>query len=192
MTRTSAHGEAAVAYTVNTKRARSEITAQTTQVALLRALVANAASDRSQDPQIGRTLFQLLVPTELEPFFGDTTDMLLELDDSTAGIPWELLDTATRGGGDGAALGHPREAAAQAAHGRLPPADARRGRRRERPGDRRAALRPRPVPGAPGGAGGGARGLRDAVGERGHRRRPRTPSSARTSRRTRATTHRRS
>jgi CHAT domain/Lecithin:cholesterol acyltransferase len=95
VTDTSAHGEAAIAYTVNTKRARSEVTAQTTQVAMISALVANAATDRNHDAEIGRTLFQLLVPTELEPFFSDNTDMLLELDGTTAGIPWELLDTAT-------------------------------------------------------------------------------------------------
>lgn len=100
VTRTSAHGEAAVAYTVSTRRARSEVTAQTTQIALMRALVASAATDRNQDPQIGRTLFQLLVPAVLEPFFGDTSDMLLELDDTTASIPWELLDTGSRSGAD--------------------------------------------------------------------------------------------
>jgi CHAT domain-containing protein len=100
VTRTSAHGEAAVAYTVSTRRARSEVTAQTTQIALMRALVTSAATDRNQDPQIGRTLFQLLVPTVLEPFFGDTSDMLLELDDTTASIPWELLDTGSRSGAD--------------------------------------------------------------------------------------------
>jgi hypothetical protein len=100
VTGTSAHGEAAIAYTVNTRRARSEVTAQTTQVAMIRALVSSAATDRNHDTEIGRTLFQLLVPTGLEPFFGDNTDMLLELDGTTAGIPWELLDTSTSGGAD--------------------------------------------------------------------------------------------
>ncbi|MET0553573.1 MAG: CHAT domain-containing protein [Vicinamibacteria bacterium] len=100
VTRTSAHGEAAVAYTVSTRRARTEVTAQTTQTALMRALVTSAATDRNPDPQVGRTLFQLLVPTVLEPFFGDTTDMLIELDDTTASIPWELLDTGARSGAD--------------------------------------------------------------------------------------------
>jgi pimeloyl-ACP methyl ester carboxylesterase len=98
--RKSAHGAAEIAYAVDTKRARTEVTGQTTQVALVRELIANAASDRNRDTLTGRTLFQLLVPLTLEPFFGGTTDMLLELDDTTAGIPWELLDTGAGAGGD--------------------------------------------------------------------------------------------
>ena len=55
---------------------------------------------RTRIPQIGRTLFQLLVPVEIEPFLGGTTEMQLELDAGTAGIPWELLDTELPGSSD--------------------------------------------------------------------------------------------
>jgi len=41
-----------------------------------------------------------LIPPEMEPFLGGTTDMQLELDGGTAGIPWELLDSGAPGGGD--------------------------------------------------------------------------------------------
>jgi len=34
----------------------------------------------------------------MEPFFAGTTEMVLELDNETAGIPWELLDTKTGAG----------------------------------------------------------------------------------------------
>jgi hypothetical protein len=95
-----AHGESAIAYTLDTQRARSEVRAQTTQVRLVRELVATASNDSHNDPQIGRTLFQLLVPLEMEPFLGGTTEMLLELDGGTAGIPWELLATDAGGGAD--------------------------------------------------------------------------------------------
>jgi tetratricopeptide (TPR) repeat protein len=90
-----------IEYTLDTKRARVEVTAQSTQAKLVRELVARAATDQPRDRQIGRTLFQLLVPLEIEPFLGGTTDMLLELDRATAGIPWEMLDTGgvLRGGG---------------------------------------------------------------------------------------------
>lgn len=91
-------GEGGITYTVDTKRARAEVTAQATQVPLMQELVVNAASDLNTDLQIGRTLFQLLVPLAMEPFFGGTTDMVLELDTGTAGIPWELLDTKSGGG----------------------------------------------------------------------------------------------
>ena len=80
-------------YTLDTKRARTEVRAQHTQGSLLRELVAKASNDANQDPRIGRTLFNLLIPVEMEPFLGGTSEMLIELDRGTAVIPWELLDT---------------------------------------------------------------------------------------------------
>jgi CHAT domain/Lecithin:cholesterol acyltransferase len=93
-------GESQIVYKLDTKRARSEIRAQATQTRLLRQLSSGASSDRNGDPQIGRTLFNLLVPLEMEPFLGGTTDMQLEVDGGTAGIPWELLDSGAPGGSD--------------------------------------------------------------------------------------------
>lgn len=92
-----------IEYTVDTKRARSETHAQSTQALLVRELVARSSNDLDSDARIGITLFRLLVPLELEPFFGGTTELLLELDRGTAGIPWELLDAApaAQAGGDG-------------------------------------------------------------------------------------------
>jgi CHAT domain-containing protein len=88
-----------IAFTLDTKRARTEVRAQTAQGKLLRQLVERASTDSNQDPRLGRTLFQLLVPPEMEAFFGGTSHMLLELDGSTAPIPWELLDTQREQGG---------------------------------------------------------------------------------------------
>jgi CHAT domain-containing protein len=82
-----------IAYTLDTKRARTEVRAQHAQGTLLRELVANASNDANTDPLIGRTLFNLLVPVEMEPFLGGTSEMVIELEPATAGIPWELLDT---------------------------------------------------------------------------------------------------
>jgi len=90
-----------IAYTLDTKRARTEVRAQMTQGKLVRELVTRASNDTNADKQIGRTLFQLLVPPELEPFLAGTSNMLLELDGGSAGIPWEMLDTGgSRGAGD--------------------------------------------------------------------------------------------
>ncbi|MEP7281738.1 MAG: CHAT domain-containing protein, partial [Rubrivivax sp.] len=91
-----------IAFRLDTRRARTEVRAQMTQARLVRSLVTHAANDANTDPQLGRTLFQLLVPPEVEPFLGGTDQMLLELDAGTAGIPWELLDTPPedRAGGD--------------------------------------------------------------------------------------------
>ncbi len=82
-----------ISFRLDTKRARTEITAQQSQGKLLRELVKRASSESNTDPQLGRSLFQLLVPMEVEPFLAGTSRMLLELDDKTAAIPWELLDT---------------------------------------------------------------------------------------------------
>ncbi|CAN5878350.1 hypothetical protein BH11PSE8_BH11PSE8_20170 [soil metagenome] len=91
-----------IGYTLDTRRARTEVRAQQAQGTLLRELVAKASNNANRDAQIGRTLFKLLVPVEMEPFLGGTMEMLIELDPGTAVIPWELLDTDVQatGGGD--------------------------------------------------------------------------------------------
>jgi CHAT domain-containing protein/pimeloyl-ACP methyl ester carboxylesterase len=82
-----------IAYTLDTKRARTEVRAQHAQSTLLRELVEKASNDANQDPQIGRTLFNLLIPVEMEPFLAGTSEMVIEVNPGSAGIPWELLDT---------------------------------------------------------------------------------------------------
>jgi hypothetical protein len=89
------HGDTQIAYTLDTRRARSEVRAQKTQGPLLRELLATASNSLNDDEQIGRTLFQLLVPLEMRSFLSGTSDIQLELDRGTASIPWELLDTNT-------------------------------------------------------------------------------------------------
>ena len=90
-----------LAFAVDTRRARTEVRAQMTQGTLVREMVSRAASDTNTDAQIGHTLFQLLVPVEMEPYLGGTDRVVLELDAATAPIPWELLDTGAAGrGGD--------------------------------------------------------------------------------------------
>lgn len=87
-------GDVVLEYTVDTKkRARTERLVQPVQERLLRNLVKQASGNAQRDAHFGRTLFNLLVPLELEPFLGGTTEMLLQVDRATAGIPWELLDT---------------------------------------------------------------------------------------------------
>lgn len=87
-------GSDTIAFALDTRRARTELRAVSTQGRLIRELVRRAASENNRDAQIGRTLMHLLVPPELEPFLGGSERMLLEVDAATAPIPWELLDTA--------------------------------------------------------------------------------------------------
>jgi pimeloyl-ACP methyl ester carboxylesterase/CHAT domain-containing protein len=86
-------GNPYIAYKLDTKRARAEVRAQHAQTTLLRSLVKEASNNANTSPQMGRTLFNLLVPLEVEPFLGGTTEMVMELDATTAAIPWELLQT---------------------------------------------------------------------------------------------------
>ncbi len=90
---TDKNGDPSIEYVLDTRRARTEVRAQQAQGRLLKELVARASNDANRDSQIGRTLFKLLVPVEMEPFLGGTTEMLIELDAGSAVIPWELLDT---------------------------------------------------------------------------------------------------
>ena len=96
------NGQPTIEYVLDTRRARTEVRAQQAQGTLLNELVAKASNDANRDSQIGRTLFKLLVPVEMEPFLGGTSEMLIELDEGSAVIPWELLDTdaAAQSGGD--------------------------------------------------------------------------------------------
>jgi tetratricopeptide (TPR) repeat protein len=92
LSREDASGETSIIYTLDTRRARTEVRATATQGRLLRQLVKTASNADNRDPQIGRTLFQLLVPREMHPFLSGGSEMQIEVDGGTAGIPWELLD----------------------------------------------------------------------------------------------------
>ncbi len=94
-TRLDVNGNTFISYALDTKRARTEVRAQSTQARLLRELIATDSSNPNTDQQIGRTLYNLLVPLELEAFLASSGEMQIELDSGTAGIPWELLDDAS-------------------------------------------------------------------------------------------------
>ncbi|MGH8380904.1 CHAT domain-containing protein [Pseudomonas sp.] len=82
-----------IAYTLDTKRARAEVRAQSTQVALLHELISASSNQPSAASSLGQTLFKLLVPLEMDTYLSGTTEMQIELDSSTASVPWELLNT---------------------------------------------------------------------------------------------------
>jgi len=99
-TRDEPNGESSVLYALATSRARTEVRAQTTQGRLVRNLVAAASSDEYLDEGIGRSLFKLLVPVEMEPYLAGRHALQIELDHGTAGIPWELLNDGDAGKGE--------------------------------------------------------------------------------------------
>ena len=85
-------GESAIEYSLDTSRARTEVRAQATQARLVQNLVKEASSVTTGDSDIGRTLYKLLVPIELEGFLASADQTQLVLDAHTAAIPWEMLD----------------------------------------------------------------------------------------------------
>ena len=87
-----ASGQPVIAYRIDTRRARAQVQAQATQGPLLERLLAAA----TETP--GRTLFQLLVPPELQSFLSGATDTQIEVDQTTAAIPWELLEPPAQRG----------------------------------------------------------------------------------------------
>ena len=89
----AADGTPTISYTLDTRRARSEVRGQRAQSLLVRELVATASNHQNTDDQIGRTLFNLVVPIEIEAYLAGSGEMQIELDPQTAAIPWELLDT---------------------------------------------------------------------------------------------------
>lgn len=97
-----AHAPDHIEFRLDTRRARSELRSVATQAALVQQIVKRAADDACDDNQLGRTLFQLLVPRDIEAYLGGTERMVLELDPTTARVPWELLDPPPerRAGGD--------------------------------------------------------------------------------------------
>jgi pimeloyl-ACP methyl ester carboxylesterase len=82
-----------IAYTLDSKRARAEVRAQATQSALLHELISASSNQPTALQNIGNTLFKLLVPVEMDAYLAGTMEMQIELDSSTAAIPWELLNT---------------------------------------------------------------------------------------------------
>ena len=90
-------GETHILYTLDTQRARADVRAQGTQAQLVGELVKRASNDANTGSDMGRTLFQLLVPVEMEASLGGTSELLLELNDGTAAIPWEMLDAPDDG-----------------------------------------------------------------------------------------------
>jgi hypothetical protein len=81
-----------ITYRVDTRRARSELQGQATQASLLEQLL-RSGSQEGYTRRLGRTLFQLLVPLDLKPIMDSGGETQLELDERTAAIPWELLET---------------------------------------------------------------------------------------------------
>jgi len=91
-------GDAVISFILDTKRARSEVRAQAAQADLLHEMLRQGWTETQNAQDLGRTLFKLLIPVEMESFLSGSTELQIELDSGTAGIPWELLDDGSDDG----------------------------------------------------------------------------------------------
>jgi len=86
-------GTSTIHYSIKLGSGGKVMRAQSSQRRLVEQLVAQASNGNSTDHTIGHTLFKLLVPLEMEAALGGTSTLVLELDQGSAPIPWEMLDT---------------------------------------------------------------------------------------------------
>lgn len=84
--------ESTIEFTIDSQRARTEIHRRPIQVLLIEQMIADAAQSARGHEGTNSTLFQLLIPPEADVFLRQSGQLLLEVDEASAVIPWELLD----------------------------------------------------------------------------------------------------
>ena len=87
-------------YLTLTNKARVESELQPTQSKLVEKFVDVAIKDSNDDREIGQTLFELLVPNELKDHTHDIKNLVLVLNNRSAGLPWELMHNRLDVGAD--------------------------------------------------------------------------------------------
>ncbi len=79
-------------YVAITETARSEFQVSVVQPKALQHLLTQRNDGTATNRDVGRLLFELLVPQGLKNFARDNQNILLELDQHTASYPWELME----------------------------------------------------------------------------------------------------
>ena len=75
-----------------TRRARMEVRLHEAQRVLVDELVNTAVKTTDYAPELSRTLFELLLPTDLKSAAPNEDNLVLLLDEESARYPWELLE----------------------------------------------------------------------------------------------------
>jgi len=82
----------ALRFTLLTQRARAEETLVPTQAELVDRFVARASAATAYDPDVNRTLFEMLLPNRLKDGSVLRSNLVLVLDKEAARFPWEMLE----------------------------------------------------------------------------------------------------
>ena len=78
-------------YTALTDKARAEMVLQPTQRKLVDQFIEKATTSGSDDPDIGKILFELLLPAEMKEQAPTSENLVMVLDSAASVYPWELL-----------------------------------------------------------------------------------------------------
>jgi hypothetical protein len=89
--RVTSNGQGALRFEAVTQTARAPARLRPTQRALVDDFVQQAIETTSNDPKLGHTLFELLVPNEFKAYAPDQRKLALMLNPAAAAIPWELM-----------------------------------------------------------------------------------------------------
>ncbi|HRJ52013.1 MAG TPA: CHAT domain-containing protein [Candidatus Thiothrix moscowensis] len=84
-------GDDGLKYTALTDRARAEMVLQATQRKLVDQFIERAVSSSHDDPDVGKILFELLLPPAMKEQAPNAENLVLVLDAAASAYPWELL-----------------------------------------------------------------------------------------------------
>lgn len=79
-------------FTVINDRARAEETLSAGQLRLADGFIAEACGSAANNPNVAKTLFEMLLPMRLKESAPDQRDIVLLVDEASARFPWELLE----------------------------------------------------------------------------------------------------
>jgi hypothetical protein len=79
-------------FVAHTERARAEEALLPAQTRLARDFLVQATAGSARDPELARTLFEMLLPAGLKQAMAERRDTVLLLDEDAAALPWELLE----------------------------------------------------------------------------------------------------
>jgi pimeloyl-ACP methyl ester carboxylesterase len=78
-------------FSTPTERARAEVELVATQRAAVDRFLSEATASTRLAPELGGTLFELLVPNRLKEYAPEKRDIVLVLDPQSARYPWEMM-----------------------------------------------------------------------------------------------------
>jgi CHAT domain-containing protein len=93
-------GDGSLRFSASTRRARSEVRLLATQRALVDQFIQQSIQTTRHNRAAAKTLFELLLPSEIKDQAPDQDNTVLIVDEEAARYPWELLDDRISRGED--------------------------------------------------------------------------------------------